>query len=165
MSSPGRIPIFTVRLYFPVHCLQHGRDCLALWVSFFLNFVCIQVGHSRHTKRSTEHGISATSRQCVSGVSIERAHSRLIPTVSFPSVFRGLTRKMLEQVGSTDDGDGRRRPWELRSVLHAAFRDLVEESRRKGSRGSQHQYLASCSRLQDGGIRDSMEGAIELRQE
>lgn len=54
---------------------------------------------------------------------------------------------------------GRRRPWELRSVLQAAFKTSLEESRNKGH---PEPWL---SRLPDVGIRDSMEGAIEMRLE
>lgn len=74
-------------------------------------------------------------------------------------------RKVLEEIGSDDDGSSddatalgvRRRPWELRLEIQAAFKRSVEESRTK-----EHPE-PWLSRLQDVGIHDSMEGAIEMR--
>lgn len=88
------------------------------------------------------------------------------------SLSENIIRQVLEQVGSAHDGssggptaaDGRRRPWELRSVVHAKFKSFVDEGRRSASQVEGHQHPASClSRLRTDGIRDSMDGAIELR--
>eukprot|EP00903_Cladosiphon_okamuranus_P010529 g9959.t1 len=80
-------------------------------------------------------------------------------------------RQVLEHVGkdclsgdSSGVDGGRRRPWELRSVLHAKFNDFVEEGRRNASQGAGHHHPASClSGLRGDGIRYSMDGAIEMR--
>lgn len=77
------------------------------------------------------------------------------------------TRQVLEEIGSAhEDSSGdattvssRRRPWELRPVIHAAFKARVEENQNK------KQPDTWSSRLRDVGIRDSMEGAIEMRLE
>ena len=77
-----------------------------------------------------------------------------------------ITRHVLEQVGSKHDGscagatgsDGR--PWEIRSVIHSKFKSFVEEGRRNALQGGKDQFFCS---LQDDGIHDSMEGAIEMR--
>jgi len=77
-----------------------------------------------------------------------------------------LIRQILEQVGSAHDASGSRQPWELRSVLHGKFKNFVEEGRSNVSQGSHNEHLAaSFSSLQDDGVHDSMEGAIELRSE
>ena len=60
--------------------------------------------------------------------------------------------------------DSRRRPWELRSIVHAKFKSFVEEGRANVPHGEGHKHPTSClSRLHGDGIRDSMDGAIELR--
>lgn len=74
-------------------------------------------------------------------------------------------REVLNEVGSaygdssSDAVSGRRRPWELRSVIQEAFKASVEKRRKE-----EHPE-PWLSRLQDVGIRDSMEGAIETRLE
>lgn len=74
-------------------------------------------------------------------------------------------REVLDEFGnvhgdsSSDAVSGRRRPWQLRSIIHAAFKASVEERRK-----NKHPELW-LSRLRDVGIRDSMEGAIETRSE
>eukprot|EP00752_Nemacystus_decipiens_P016836 g15068.t1 len=73
--------------------------------------------------------------------------------------------QVLEQVGNAHDEsfggtatvDGRRRPWELRSVIHDKFKSFVEEGRRNAHPAS------ALSRLQEEEVRDSIDGAIELR--
>eukprot|EP00752_Nemacystus_decipiens_P017825 g15981.t1 len=81
-------------------------------------------------------------------------------------------RHILEQVGNAHDsaaGDatdvgGWRRPWELRSVIHAKFKSFVEEGRANVPQGEGQQHRASwLSRVHEDGIRHSMDGAIELR--
>lgn len=82
------------------------------------------------------------------------------------------TRHVLEQVGGAHDGhsgeatavDGRRRPWELRSVIHAKFKSFVEEGRANVPEGGERQHPASwLARVREDGILHSMDGAIELR--
>lgn len=98
---------------------------------------------------------------------------RLIPTHG-PSTTWHITRHVLEQVASAHDQcsggatavDGRRRPWELRSTIHAKFKSFIEEGRTNDAHGEGHEHPASClSRLHEDGIRYSMDGAIELRSE
>eukprot|EP00752_Nemacystus_decipiens_P001882 g1813.t1 len=81
-------------------------------------------------------------------------------------------RDLLEQIGSTHDGssgattakDDHRRPWELRSAIHAKFKSYVEEGRRNASQAGEQQHPASdLSRVDEDGLRHSMDGAIELR--
>ncbi len=83
-----------------------------------------------------------------------------------------LFRQVLEEVGSTNNQSsvgttamsGRRQPWELRSVIHDKFKSLAEGCGRIASQGEEHQNPGwSLSRLREDGIRDSMDGAIELR--
>eukprot|EP00752_Nemacystus_decipiens_P010711 g9538.t3 len=80
-------------------------------------------------------------------------------------------RNVLDQVGGAHvDGsgresavDGRRRPWELRSAIHAKFKSFVE-GRANVPQGEEGQSPASwLTRLREDGIRHSMDGAIELR--
>eukprot|EP00903_Cladosiphon_okamuranus_P010804 g10207.t1 len=73
-------------------------------------------------------------------------------------------RQVLEQVGNAHDGSGSGRQWELRSILHDKFKNFVQEGRSNVSQGSHNEHPAAwCSSLQDDGVHDSMEGAIELR--
>lgn len=85
-----------------------------------------------------------------------------------PSIHLSLgirIREVLDDVGSahgdssSDAVSGRRRPWELRSVIQEAFKASVEK------RCKTEHPEPWLSRLQDVGIRDSMEGAIETRLE
>lgn len=81
-----------------------------------------------------------------------------------------LIRQVLEQVGSahhvisgdTAAVDAPRRPWELRSVIHAKFKSYIEEGRKKASHEEGHPTSLMLG-LDEDGIRDSMDGAIELR--
>eukprot|EP00752_Nemacystus_decipiens_P013632 g12085.t2 len=81
-------------------------------------------------------------------------------------------RQVLDKLGTTNgDGfgeksavDGCRRPWELRPVIHTAFKSFVEEGRRNASEEGCRRHPASrLLRLQEDGIRHSMDGAIELK--
>eukprot|EP00752_Nemacystus_decipiens_P017775 g15937.t1 len=77
-------------------------------------------------------------------------------------------RQVLDEMGSADSDisgdtaavDRCRRPWELRSVVHDKFKRFVEECSRNAAEGDGVSYL---SRLREDGIRDAMDGAIELR--
>eukprot|EP00903_Cladosiphon_okamuranus_P006480 g6339.t1 len=72
-------------------------------------------------------------------------------------------RQVLDEIGSADgdsasgEASGRRRPWELRSVIQETFKSSVEKRRKQ-----EHPNLWLPGLL-DVGIRDSMEGAIETR--
>lgn len=103
-----------------------------------------------------------------------RVWNTLLCKVSNPNPWSPShpNRQVLEKVGNARDDaaggptavGGRHRPWELRSVIHFAFKGFVEEGRRDASRGGGQQHPASFLwRLKDDGIRYSMDGAIELR--
>eukprot|EP00903_Cladosiphon_okamuranus_P012364 g11589.t3 len=104
---------------------------------------------------------------------IDETLSKLAVVISRVPPSWVAARHVLEQVGGAHDessgsatavrGRPRRRPWELRSVIHAKFKSFVEEGRASVPRGAGSQHPASwLSRLHEDGIRHSMDGAIEL---
>ena len=120
-------------------------------------------------KRSCSDGICFVDRT----MDVCSPNFRLIPTRD-PLLPQHPTRKILEQIGSTRDGSpgdyssvgGHRRPWELRPVIHTNFKSFVEEGRKDASQEGGPQHPASfLSRLNEDGLRHSMDGAIEMRSE